>query len=103
MEHCNRPQHLRRAGLPSVEDVKRSTASDIRARLAARKGADGAAPPKAVAKPAAKGGAGGAKRAREEPEDDDKKKKNEEDVAVEPLEFDAAAMGLPASFGGSAK
>ena len=108
-EHCNKPQHLKRMGLPS--EVKRSGTDEIRARLLAHKQKDAAGKKKdmvAESKKRAlekiKAQAAAAKKT-DEPKKQKKQKKEESPpvagVTVEALEFDAAAMGLPTGFGSS--
>lgn len=106
LEHCNKPQHLAKMGLPT--EVRRSTVDDIRDRLSAYKKQEKKAAPTKKPEPPVKKKQEPEKKAekkieKEEKEESKKRKPSDVTVAEEPLEFDPSAFGLPTSFGSTKK
>jgi len=107
LEHCNKPQHLAKMGLPT--EVRRSTVDDIRDRLSAYKKQEkkSSAPAKKPEPPVVKKKQEPEKKEKsvKEREKDESKKRKPGDAAIEeePLDFDPSLFGLPTSFGSTKK
>ncbi len=118
LEHCNKPQHLAKMGLPT--EVRRSTVDDIRERLAALKKHDkktttttttarttASGPPMAkkpeTQKKTPMEKEKSAKKERKEEDSSKKRKPSNIEVEEEQLDFDPSAFGLPTSFGSTKK
>lgn len=122
LEHCNKPKHLAKVGLPS--EVRRADVDDVKGRLAAHLKAkkDGGEQQrkiqameesrrkaleqlkgKVAGKEAKKKDDSDAEDAKKKQKKDKKKQKESAVVVDEKLDFDAGAMGLPMGFGSSKK
>jgi U4/U6.U5 tri-snRNP component SNU23 len=121
LEHCNKPKHLAKVGLPS--EVRRADVDDVKGRLAAHLKAkkDGGEQQRKIqameesrrkALEQLKGKVAGKEAKKKDDSDaEDAKKKQKKDkkqkesalVVDEKLDFDAGAMGLPMGFGSSKK
>lgn len=107
LEHCNKPQHLAKMGLPM--EVKRSTVDDIRERLASLKKNEKKQVAEKKQIPAVKKpeqtGQSKEKSANDQKKEKETKKRKGDDVVVEEehLDFDPSAFGLPSSFGSTKK
>lgn len=107
LEHCNKPQHLAKMGLPS--EVRRATVDDIRERLAALKKSEKKtekkkpAPVVVVAKKPEEPEKKKKEKSAKDQIESKKRKPNDVEVEEEQLEFDPSAFGLPSSFGSTKK
>jgi uncharacterized C2H2 Zn-finger protein len=105
LEHCNKPQHLAKMGLPM--EVRRSTIDDIRDRLKSHKKTEkkvsappavkkqDPAPPKKSERAVVEG--------KKQKEEKTKKQRTNDVLVEEALDFDPSAFGLPSSFGSTKK